>query len=44
MGKPQTVTAKKGTKCSLCDKEIGGAVCNYDKENNRYICDKHEIW
>lgn len=44
MAKHETITAKNGTKCSLCDAEIGGSVCKYDKENDRYICDKHEIW
>ncbi|MFQ5440288.1 MAG: hypothetical protein ACE5DL_02390 [Nitrosopumilaceae archaeon] len=40
----ETVTAKKGTKCSLCDADIGGMTCVYDKQNNRFICDQHEVW
>jgi len=39
-----SVTAKKGTKYSLCDADIGGITCMYDEQNNRYICEQHQIW
>lgn len=38
------ITAKKGTKRSLCDADISGMTYMYDKQNNRFICDQHQIW
>ncbi len=40
----EPITAKKGTKCSLCDEDIGGMTCMYDKQNDRYICHQHQVW